>query len=248
MQSLREILLSSHVPMKQGVIDIPDWTRRIKLDVGMSYNGPMSQAWLTAEPDLLVFGFEPDPTSLASLLNPNNTKRLPGHGDLLEHRHLNHRAFVIPVALGSKTSEVDFYITEGGGCSSIYKPKENFRPVMQTVKVPLFPLCDFFDLLPWADLPRRNIDCIEYLKIDAQGNDLEIVKGLGDHIFKVACITLESESSTYHQCDGNNISAIIDYMANHDFVMVKHPNTDDPTFINKRFEHLAEKIYIYQRG
>ncbi len=248
MKRLKDVLIQSHVPFKDGQIVIPDWVRHIKFDVGLSYNAPITQQWVTTEENLLVFGFEPDPTSLQSLLDPQNTKRLPGHGTLLEYKYLNNRVFVIPVALGSIVSEVDFYVTEGGGCSSVYKPKENFRSVHQKVKVPIYKLSDFFELMPWSDLKSRGIEYVEYIKIDAQGHDLEIVKGLGDYISKVVYITLEAESSTYHQAEGNNFNAIGAYLNSKHFAMVKHPGTTDPTFINIAYAHLADKIYIYQNG
>ncbi len=60
--------ISSHVPMKEnGKIDIPLNIKRVKLDIGLSYSAPMSQHWLSHEDDLLVFGFEPDLTSVSTI-------------------------------------------------------------------------------------------------------------------------------------------------------------------------------------
>lgn len=36
------------------------------------------------------------------------------------------------------------------------------------------------------------------------------------------------------------------YLITQDFVRIQHPNTKDPTFVNKKFSHLAP--YIYQIG
>jgi len=43
--------------------DIPDKCIHVKLDIGLSYNAPQSQSWLSKEPNLMVFGFEPNPES-----------------------------------------------------------------------------------------------------------------------------------------------------------------------------------------
>lgn len=254
MKNLKQILVESQIPFKNDRISIPAWVKHIKLDVGLSYNSPMARQWVMTEEDLLVFGFEPDPTSIASILDKENKQRLPGHGIPLEYKYLNDRVFLVPVALGSVNSEIDFYVTPGGGCSSVYQPKESFRTVDQIVKVPIFKLKEFFDLIPWADgnsslaADNRTVEFIEYIKIDAQGHDLEIVKGIEDYISKVVFITLEPESSTYHHCEGNTLANIVGYMSSRGFSFVKHANTQDPTFVNNRYLHLVDKIYIYQHG
>jgi hypothetical protein len=252
MKSFKEILTDARIPFKDGKIEIPAWVQHIKLDIGLSYNAPMTQQWLSTEENLLVFAFEPNPNSLRAIFDKNNKKRGDGHGTPLENRFLNDRAFVIPVALGSTKAEIDLYITDiDEGSSSIYKPKESFRNVSQIARVPLLKLADFMELIPWADQnpgQPNAVEFIEYVKIDAQGNDLEIVKGMEDYISKVVFITLEPESSTYYNCEGNNLAFIVQYMKSRNFSFVKHVNTHDPTFVNNAYLHLIDKIYIYQKG
>ena len=38
------------------------------------------------------------------------------------------------------------------------------------------------------------------------------------------------------------------YMESQDFLLINHPNTKDPTFINKNFLYLKDTIYIAQKG
>lgn len=61
-------------------------------------------------------------------------------------------------------------------------------------------------------------------------------------------VTAEAEDRQYEGCYDNNVKNMRSYMASQGFVEVQHNNTSDPTFINKRFMHLMNDIYIYQSG
>ena len=37
-----------------------------------------------------------------------------------------------------------------------------------------------------------------------------------------------------------------EYLITQDFIKIDHPNTSDPTFINKKYYHLKDIVYIYQ--
>ncbi len=59
---------------------------------------------------------------------------------------------------------------------------------------------------------------------------------------------------TYTQPDGYqyegawecNTMEIVNYMATQNFSEIKHPNTHDPTFLNQKFKHLKNSIFIHQ--
>jgi FkbM family methyltransferase len=242
---LKQICIDAGIPFENDKIKIPDWVKHIKLDIGLSYNAPQSQVWLSKESDLMVFGFEPFEESYKSILSPDNKKLEPFHGDILEHRFVNNQFFLIPVALSDKCGMKTFYVTEGDkGCSSLYKPREWFSKIKQEIKVPVFTLSDFLDLLPLDKIPY-----IDYIKTDTQCADLNIIKGGGNYISdKVVFVTMESDGPTY-ECDTENDQLrMVQYMESIGFLFIKHANTGDPTFLNKKFYHLAESIFIYQRG
>jgi FkbM family methyltransferase len=229
---------------KTGKIEIPKHIKHIKLDIGLSYSAPMSQYWLTHEKDLLVFGFEPNPESVRSIIN-GALKIHPTHGTPLDKKFIGTNFFLINCALGQATSPtIPFYITAGDqGCSSLHKPH-----VFQTdriITVPYFRLSDFFDIFPFNTHP-----IIEYIKIDAQGADLDIVKSGGDYLTKhVVFITLEAENGQYENTV-NSIAEIEEYMKKIDFVRDFSQNTQDPTYINTRFAAYVKthEILIYQQG
>ena len=241
MSTLRTILESNNIEFENDKIKIKSNVKHIKFDIGLSYGAPQTQNWLKNENDLLVFGFEPNPTSVADIKSPNNSKRHPCHGELLENKYINKSAFIIPIALGLNNDFLDFYITSNDvGCSSLYKPKD--LNVKQTIKVPVFKLYDFFELLP-----LDTINYIEYIKIDAQGSDLDILKSAANYISdKVVFVTLEAESGVYIGVEHNNENNISAYMNSIGFQRINHPNTADPTYVNSKFINESKNIFISQ--
>lgn len=238
-----KILINNNIDVINNKINIPPWVKHIKIDIGLSYSAPQSNVWLNTESELLVFGFEPNPESCNKILSPNNKKLHTSHGDVLENRFIKSGQFkLLPVALSDSQGEMDFFITEQDvGCSSLFEPKQNFLKIKKKIKVPVFTLANFFELLP------DNL-VIEYIKIDAQGSDLNIIKGGGKIISeRVIWVTLEPECSTYENISENNVTNIKTYMKSIGFEPFKHPNTDDPTFYNTKFSNYKD-IFIFQKG
>ncbi len=234
-----------HVPMRpDGKIDIPIEIRHIKLDIGLSYSAPMSQQWLSKENDLMVFGFEPDPTSVETIKR-GAVKQHPVHGDPLEARYVGDRMFIFPCALGLQSGGVaKFFVTkESCGCSSLYYPV--FFEVEKVLEVPVFRLSDFFDLMPFDTHP-----VIDYIKIDAQGSDLDILKSAGQYLEeRVVYVTAEPENDQYKETS-NSEGEMDRYMRSIGFRRDHSQDTGDPTYLNLRFLDYVQKnkIKIYQRG
>jgi len=97
-------------------------------------------------------------------------------------------------------------------------------------------------LFDWDRFP-----IIEYIKIDAQGADFDILQGAENYLReRVVYITAEPESSQYNNCQHNTAENMNNYLQSQGFIHINHPNTADPTFINKNFIHLKDSIYIFQ--
>ncbi len=245
MPSLKTIIQNFINFKKDGKIDIPLDIKRIKLDIGLSYGANNSQYWLTHEENLMVFGFEPNPECIGSILQDSEIKlRHESHGTPLEKKFVNKNFFLIPCALGLQSnSMMKFYVTKNDcGCSSIYPPV--YFPVEDIIEVPMFSLSDFFDLFPFDTHP-----VIEYIKIDAQGSDLDIVKSAGNYLTeRIIYITLEAEIGQYQ----NAVSSARDihnYMKSIGFVEYRSSFTDDPTYFNPRFSGYIKNnpVKIFQR-
>jgi FkbM family methyltransferase len=232
-------------------LSLPSHVNHLKIDIGLSYSAPQSQIWLSHEPNLFVIGFEPNPECIESISNNCIVKKNEGHGTPLTEENKK-RFYLIPVALGNVKNNsptfVDFYqMTNDCGTSSIYKPIDNsLGPIKNKIKVPIYSLSDFFVNFPWG---TNNIHYIDYIKIDAQGSDLEILKSAGHYLReRVIYITAEAEYNQYANCSQNNIHDIQLYMESIGFERVNHPNTQDPTFLNRIYKHIKNDIFIYQNG
>jgi FkbM family methyltransferase len=241
------------IPMENEKYKIPPHIKRVKIDVGLSYGAPFSCKWLEKEDDLIVFGFEPHPHTYQFLRSQENPKYHPVYNHIYPPiPYIDTRLMIFPVALLDKGGEyLDFYEMNGDvGVSSLYKPKEEYFEkkdsrftVQKITKVPVFTLKDFFDHFPFDRFPY-----IEYLKIDAQGSDLKIVKGAGSYLQNhVVFITLEADGHQYEGASDCNETNIQSYMTSIDFVRIAHPNTVDPTFVNLKYLKEAESIWILQK-
>ena len=105
------------------------------------------------------------------------------------------------------------------------------------------PLSAFLEAFPW-----ERFAFIDYIKIDVQGADLDVLRSAGSWLAdRVVYVTVEAESTDYEGCEGNTEGAIEEYMRDQGFDRICHANTSDPTFVNRRFKGEAEGIYIYQR-
>lgn len=232
------------IPLREdGKINIPASIKHIKLDIGLSYSAPMSQQWLIREDDLCVFGFEPNPASVTSILQ-GATKREEYHGDPLETKFIGNNFFLIPCALGLSSNPcIKFFVTGNDhGCSSIYFPQS--FPIESIIEVPIFSLASFFDLFPFDTHP-----VIDYIKIDAQGADLDIVKSAGDYLKeRVIYVTLEAENTEYKNTT-NSQEDIDTYMISIGFLPHTSPHTSDPTYYNPRYADYSKEhaVQIYQK-
>lgn len=239
----RHFVAQNGIPLRSdGKLDIPAHFKHVKLDIGLSYNAPISQCWLSCDNDLIVFGFEPNPDSVKEI-KKGAIKREPYHGKPLDTKYLNSSFFLIPCALGlSPKQMITFYVTKKDvGCSSIYEP--NSFEVENVISVPIYPLTDFFEIFPFDIHP-----VIEYIKIDAQGSDLDIVKSAGGYLKDhVVYITIESENNQYKNTNNSEIE-IDRYMHSIGFTRHQTRDTADPTYINAQFLDYARNhnIKIFQ--
>jgi FkbM family methyltransferase len=250
--SLENIARNIGLEIKQGKIVIPEWVTSIKIDVGIAYDAPHTQNWIDADPGTIVFCFEANPRWIKYLMTHpkdrdyNFKEYVPSRPGTpykeLEFDNIGRRCFIFPVALHnvSEPTTMDFYIPDiSGGCCSLLKPTSEFSSVNEVVKVPVFSLADFLKLLP-------DDKIIDYIKIDVQGADIDVLKGACDYIDeKVVYITAEPETTQYENSSENTPENMNEYLSTHGFVRLGHRNTHDPTFLNKKFFD-RQDVYIFQ--
>jgi len=235
--------------------EIPDYIKKIKIDIGLSNEAVYSSVWLNKEPDLFVLGFEPLETAIANCYKQPNApygdpSKTPGTSRHLQRKDHN-RVHFYQVALSDVKKEEtrEFYISKfNTGCSSFWQPEKgnmiDFGTIPLDVKVwnLAMVLEQFFAKY------KNRFEYIDFIKVDAQGSDLAIVKGAGKWLSeKVVYITVECDGSYYEDCSWRKPDLDI-YMESIGFIELNHYNTHDPTYINSKFKHLQHDIYISQNS
>jgi FkbM family methyltransferase len=188
----------------EGTVVFPGWVKRIKIDVGLSYSASNSIEWIREDPNLMVFGFEPHKESCEAL-----RKLISKQGD---SEALERQLVILPVALGSYVGTAQLHVTaDDSASSSLLAPKRMAQ--LKSVTVPVFTLVDLLQSIPWNRFAR-----IDYLKLDCQGLDLEILKSTGrEWIKKIAIVTAEPEDEQYKNST-NGIRALKEFMKSSDFI------------------------------
>jgi FkbM family methyltransferase len=145
------------------------------IDIGAA--GDIEPRWKSFEKKLHYVGFEPDEKSRNELVNRENSC-------------LGYKIF--PFALGNRITESEFYSCENPGVSSIFKPNMDF--------LRYFPKSNRFNILfeekvSLKKLDDIKVDRIDFIKIDTQGSELEILQGSPLALSKVLGLEVEVEFS-----------------------------------------------------
>ena len=99
-------------------------------------------------------------------------------------------------------------------------------------------------------MPFDTHPVIDYIKIDAQGSDLDIVKSGGHYLEKnVIYITIEPENAQYENTK-NSIDEIDAFMQSIGFIRIFSLETSDPTYLNSKFTDYVKdnNVTIFQKG
>jgi len=140
--------------LKEGVV----------LDIGANI-GNYTKNILKISPDIKIYAFEPHPITYKKLTMSVVSKNF----------------FSFNFAVGSKNSEIQLYDYEdndGSSHASIYKEVIECIHKHKSIKYDIKVIrIDNF-------LKEYSIDSIDLLKIDTEGNELEVLKGLGNRILE----------------------------------------------------------------
>jgi len=164
------------------LIQVPPGISRIYIDVGAHFKTEFFTR-LSEDYSLFVVGFEPSPTTFAA------------HQEKFKHERL----LLLNVAVGPELRYVPFYVNEDGAhCNSLLRRSAGFISPRNSngkqavvhcqkrgvpVQVPVIPLSLIVDQLTHVD----------YLKIDAQGYDLEVLKSVSSSFLKISSIKVECQ-------------------------------------------------------
>jgi FkbM family methyltransferase len=156
---------------------VPDLLEKqiVLIDIGAVGKPPSH--WLPLKDEIHLVGFEP---------NKDECKKLNESGCGYS------KSEFLPYAIGERDEKKLFYITEYHECSSLLKPNFNW--------LKRFDYGSFFNVNQTIEVETFSLDSIEKvselgvdaLKIDAQGNELPILRGAESVLKEVFLIEIES--------------------------------------------------------
>lgn len=266
LQKKREILERAgllRLLNKSGKINIPAHLKSLKIDIGLSYSAPNSALWLKEQDDTMIFGFEPNPQCIAALkagacqnndspavwidaksvvipigekqrtVDENDQECWAREEELLPYEE---RFELLTCALDDVDSPCyqKFFMTQDDpGCSSLYKPC--FFALRSIVDVPVISFYDFLSLLPWDRIPY-----IDYVKVDTQGKDYDILKSAQEYLQKIVFLQVEMSTGEEYEAP-NRENDIEELLLANDFELLQRVDVDG-AYVNKKYKHLLETL------
>ncbi|MCA9292238.1 MAG: FkbM family methyltransferase [Phycisphaerales bacterium] len=174
----------------------------VMVDVGAN-EGLTAQRMLDEFPNATIHAFEPSPGPFAKLL-----ARAEADPRIRPYR----------LACGSACGTTEFHVTQNDWCSSILPPSElgkryygDWYETRETVQV------EVTTLDAWAK--AHGIDTVDFLKVDAQGYDLEVLKGATE-LLHAALKGLNCECQFAPEYEGCATFSQVDrFLAEHGFAL-----------------------------
>ncbi|MDD2799972.1 MAG: FkbM family methyltransferase [Methylococcales bacterium] len=106
----------------------------------------------------------------------------------------------IPWGVAGANGRRNLHITKEPACCSLHEPipflAENY-PALDCIRPQQIVEVDVTTLKQWAD--ENDINIIDYIKIDTQGSELEILKGADDFLHLTRCIDIEVEFNPIYE-------------------------------------------------
>jgi len=180
----------------------PNNINKIRIDVGTGATAPNTAIWLRNNKDTAVLCFEADPRSYNILINGGYTNQYIGKLRFTKKKYLllNNKIVkkidpkvvkIFNIAISNvQKKKIDFFLSDekNFGTSSLLVPIENRlkQKIKKKIKIPVFKLKYFLSKIDW-----NKFKYIEFLKIDTQGNDINVLKSCGKYLNKFCFIQAE---------------------------------------------------------
>lgn len=225
--------------LQDGKIYIPDFIKRVKLDIGLSINAPNTEYWLSRENDLYVYGFEPSSHMFRMLCDDNAKTQLQYPQYVYVHpSRIFHTFHPIKCALstGEPRKQLFYNTNDVLGTASLYKP--TYIKVTDVEEVVVISLKHFFDLFPW-----HQIQYIDQVKIDAQGSDFDIIVGAEHYLDRIVYLTVEHHANRAYEKEEDTLK-FDPYLQQFNFRCISK-NTHNSTYLNQAHEDKIENINFY---
>jgi len=207
-------------------IIFPSAVSRVWIDVGAHKAAMYTLPSVEKFPDLGVIAFEP---------------MFDMWGQLFMTKH-HERLYPVPAAITPEDGTISFRRATTDMCSSIKEvdpDAKNFKwPGGCTgtnfqVTVPSLTLETVIDMLPFQT--------VEFLKVDAQGADFEVVKSAGKNLYRIVSFVVEIQTKPLYK-DSATEEQFVDYFQSRGFKMIKkkfqnkQESEANMLFLNTRYE------------
>lgn len=171
------------------------------VDVGCRWG--LGEQW-SKLPNVRLIGFDPDPEECERL------NRAAGG---------NRRVTFVPVALGAEPGEATLHLAAEPACSSLYPPDEELakrRPGLGLISQVGREQVGIETLDAWCS--ANDVERVDFLKIDTQGAELDVLKGAEKTLATVRAVELEVEFNPIYL--GQPLYSQVDtFLREHGFVL-----------------------------
>ena len=173
LKSLLYLYIDKEKKLNTILSNMPDKQCINFVDIGAA--GGLEPRWKAIEKHISYYGFEPDKRSINELnIKINKIKN----------------KYFYPFALWSTNGSIDLNLCKSPGCSSVFKPNNSF--------LNRFPNSERFnvaseDSLDCVSLDDLNISRCDFMKLDIQGAELEVLKGAKKTLSNTLGLEIEVE-------------------------------------------------------
>ncbi|MFN5767205.1 MAG: FkbM family methyltransferase [Pseudanabaena sp.] len=160
MPILKKNGLLEHIHVTVGIVGSR------KIDQNDDYS---TRGWEIFAPNLSIYGFDAD-ADACDVANAD-----------LEKRQIEWTEKHFPIALGKAAEERTLYVTKAPMCSSLYPPNELYLARMSGLEAVSLDFSFEIDTITLDQFcQEEQINEIDFLQIDVQGADLDVLKGAID--------------------------------------------------------------------
>tara|TARA_Y100000310_G_scaffold254566_1_gene261654 strand:- start:1705 stop:2529 length:825 start_codon:yes stop_codon:yes gene_type:complete len=217
-------------------IEIPKNINSLRLDIGASTTAPNTSNWIRDIDDCFVIVVEP------VLKNITTSAMFMSYSPNFKNTYFIHAA----VDDVEELEESLIYVTKKNiGCSSLHLPQPHRHEIDHEEKTTKVNLKYILDKIDWENV---NFDYIEYFKTDTQGNDINVLKSMGEYLSKIAILEIECTTwDEYYNVPEED--EILSFLKENNFKFLKNCDDSlvngvyvDRLFVNKDFLHVKDKI------
>lgn len=196
---------------RPGEPPVPEDAPLIVGDIGCRWGFAEPFVGVGADPRFVAFGFDPDQDECARLTERYATLA-PG------------RVTLVPMPLAGRPGRRTLYLTREPACASLLLPDPVLTtqyPALDCARLTETREVDVRTLADWAG--EAGLERFDYLKLDTQGSELEILQGAGGLLDQTRCIDVEVEFNPIYR--GQPLFADIDrFLRDRGFVLWKLTN------------------------